>query len=339
MRIFASWLFPASGTLVLAGLCACSSASPSGFQNADGGGQLGAVGDGGSQGGLPGGNGDGGSGTPGKTLFYVHTNTTLYSVDPTNVAAAPTKIGDFDCIGGGGSNDSSMTDIGVAKDGSLYGVSQGAAYPLTISGSNVHCAAKWPLPSKNNNFYGLTVAPENTVAAAETLIAADDSGSLWKIDATTGATTQVGTLGTDPSSGQPWGLSGDIVFLANSGSPVGFATVRVKSTDPDTLIEVDVSKVVSGSASAMKAVIGKVAQGSGCAPPTSGSAPSVGTGFKSMYGIAAYEDKVYGFSHLGDIVQIDNNTGSACLLSADSSRSFSGAGVTTSAPVVPPTPR
>ncbi|MGH7280906.1 MAG: hypothetical protein ACRELY_05230, partial [Polyangiaceae bacterium] len=310
----------------------------SGFETGDCG-QLGAVGDGGSQGSLPSGGGADGGGTPGKTLFYVHTNTTLYSVDPSNIAAPPTQIGDFDCIGGGGGNDSSMTDLGVAKDGSLYAVSQSAAYPLTVSGSTVHCAAKWPLPGKNNNFYGLTVAPENTVATGETLIAADDSGALWKIDSTTGATTQVGTLGTDPSSGKAWGLSGDIVFLANGGSPVGFATVRVKSTDPDTLIEVDVSKVVPGTASAMKAVIGKVAQGSGCAAPTTGSAPSVGTGFKSMYGIAAYEDKVYGFSHLGDIVQIDNNTGSACLLSSDSSRSFSGAGVTTSAPVVAPTPR
>ncbi len=317
--------------LLFASICACGGTTGSGFTN-DG---LGGVsGDGGSAGSL-----GSGSSTTGKTLFYVHTNTTLYSVDPSNVSAPPTEIGDFDCIGGGGGNDSAMTDIGVAKDGSLYGVSQGSAYPLQISGSIVHCAATWPLPSKNNNFYGLTVAPENTVAAQEVLIAADDSGALWQIDSSTGATTQVGTLGTDPSSGKSWGLSGDIVFLANSGSPIGFATVRVKSTDPDTLIQVDVSKVLPGNGSALKTVIGKVAQGSGCAPPTSGSAPAVGTGFQSMFGIAAYEDKVYGFSHEGDIVQIDNNSGSACLLSTLASNAFAGAGVTTGAPVIPPTPR
>lgn len=327
-------------TVSLAMVWACGGSSGSGFQSGGGDGGLGSVGDGGSPGSLTGGDGGGGDGgASGPTLFYVHTNKTLYSVDPTSVSAPPTKIGDFDCIGSGSGQDSSMTDLGVAKNGDLYGVSQSYAYPLTVSGSTVHCAAKWPLPGKNNNFYGLTMAPENTVSTQEVLIAADDSGALWQIDATTGTTTQVGTLGTDPSTSQAWGLSGDIVFLANGGSPVGFATVRVKSTDPDTLIEVDVTKVKPGTASTMKAVIGTVQQGTGCPAPSSGSAPSPGTGFQSMYGIAAFDDKVYGFSHKGDIVQIDNSTGSACLLSAQPSTAFSGAGVTTSARVVPPTPR
>jgi hypothetical protein len=123
--------------------------------------------------------------------------------------------------------------------------------PLQITGSTVHCSATWPLPSKNTNFYGLTVAPEGTVATTEVLIAADGTGALWQIDATTGSTTQAGTLGTDPTTSQPWGLSGDIVFLANAGSPLGFATVRVTSTDPDTLIQVDVSLLKPGTASTM----------------------------------------------------------------------------------------
>ncbi|MGH7330443.1 MAG: hypothetical protein ACREJX_19005, partial [Polyangiaceae bacterium] len=68
----------ASGAFVaFAFFCACSGSSPSGFETGDGG-QLGAVGDGGSQGSLPSGGGADGGGTPGKTLFYVHTNTTLY---------------------------------------------------------------------------------------------------------------------------------------------------------------------------------------------------------------------------------------------------------------------
>jgi hypothetical protein len=338
------WIFDLSVCLLAAWGCGSASTGSGFASNGSDAGLGGSTSDGGNTdngGSLSGGgDGDGGSSaTAGKTLFYVHTDTTLYSVDPTNVSAAPTQIGDFDCIGSGSGKASAMTDLGVAKDGSLYGVSESAAYPLQITGSTVHCSATWPLPSANTNFYGLTVAPENTVATQEVLIAADGTGALWQIDATTGVTTQVGTLGTDPTTSQPWGLSGDIVFLANAGSPVGFATVRVKSTDPDTLIQVDVSLVKAGTASTMKAVIGKVAQGSSCAAPTVGSAPAVGTGFDSMFGIAAYEDKVYGFSHKGDIVQIDNNTGSACLLSSLTSMTFAGAGVTTSAPVVPPTPR
>ncbi len=316
---------------------ACGGGStPSGFGTADGGainngdGGLGGNGEGGLNG------GDGGTGVTTSSIFYVHTNTTLYTVDPAHLDAAPTMIGDFTCIGTGKGQDSSMTDIAVSKDGSIYAVSQSNAYPITISGSTVTCGTAWPLPGKNNNFYGLTVAPENTVAASEVLIAADDSGALWQIDQTTGATTQMGTLGTDPVSNKAWTLSGDIVFLANSGSPVGFATVRVVSTDPDTLIEVDVSKVKPGTGSTLASVRGVVMQAAGCAAPTTGATPAVGFGFKSMYGIAAYQDKVYGFSHLGDIVAINNTDGSACLLNSFGSQSFSGAGVTTSAPVIVP---
>ncbi|MEO8876035.1 MAG: hypothetical protein ABI461_10640 [Polyangiaceae bacterium] len=317
---------------------ACGGASAgNGFETPDAGSA--ASTEGGSlpddSGGLGGGGGDGSVAT-GPAIFYVHTNDTLYSVDPANVSAPPKMIGTFSCIGKGSGQESSMTDIAVAKDGSLYAVSQTAAHPLTISGSNVKCTATWPLPSKNNNFYGLTVAPENTVDTQETLIAADDSGGLWKIDSTTGFTTQVGTLGKDPSSGKAWGLSGDIVFLANGGSPIGFATVRVNTTDTDTLIQLDVSLVKPGTGSAMKSVRGKVQQKSGCAAPTTGTMPAVGFGFKSMYGIAAYQDKVYGFSHQGDIVEIDNSDGTACLLNNIGSSQFSGAGITTSAPVVAP---
>ncbi|MGH7282960.1 MAG: hypothetical protein ACRELY_15660 [Polyangiaceae bacterium] len=313
----------------------CGGTSPgNAFDATDAGGSAGDSGaiTSGEGGGLA--EGDGGGAT-GVTLFYVHTDTTLYSLDPTDVSATPTKIGDFDCITGSGSS-KAMTDIGVAKDGSLYGVSQQAAYPLTITGSTVHCAATWPLPGSSNNFYGLTVAPENTVDTPETLIAADNAGALYKIDANTGATTQVGTFGFDSSSGKKWVLSGDIVFLANSGSPVGFATVRTcdsngsNCSSTDTLIQIDVAKVKPGTQPTIKSVQGTVNKGAWC---TNASSPA---SFGSMYGIAAFQDKVYGFSREGDVVEIHNDDGSGCLVNAYSSMKFAGAGVTTSAPVIAP---
>ncbi|MEO9141222.1 MAG: hypothetical protein ABI332_03030 [Polyangiaceae bacterium] len=314
--------------LALGAFVGCGGASGNnGFADADAG--TGPAQDGGltkgenDSGGLSG--SDGGTTTVGPTIFYVHTDTTLYSLDPKDISATPTKIGDFDCIDGSGDT-AAMTDIGVAKDGTLYGVSQGAAYPLAIKSGSVHCVASWPLPSKSKGvFYGLTVAPENTVSTEETLIAADSAGALWKIDATSGITTQVGTFGGG------WGLSGDIVFLANGGSPIGFATVRKSSSDKtDTLIEIDVSKVKPGSAPVMKTVLGAVNEGSWC------TNPSPTKTFGSMYGIAAYQDKVYGFSRAGDIVEIHNDDGSGCLINAFPTMKFAGAGVTTSAPVVAP---
>ena len=95
------------------------------------------------------------------------------------ISAPIVTIGDFDCIGGSG-QPTSMTDIAVDKDANLYAVSQVAAYPLEIQGSVVHCKATWGLPSANV-FYGLTFAPENTVAVAETLVAADSGGDIYSI--------------------------------------------------------------------------------------------------------------------------------------------------------------
>jgi hypothetical protein len=268
----------------------------------------------------------------GKTLLYAHTDTTLYELDADNLSAPMKTIGDFDCVGG---SMGSMTDIGVTKDGKLFGVSTTAAYPLTVQGSTVHCEATWPLPA-NSRFYGLTVAPENTVAAGEVLIAANGAGELYQVDANTGNTTQMGTLGKDPQ-GVPYQLSGDIVFLANAGNPVGFATVRTcntakppKCATTDTLIEVDVKAVRPGIQSVLKSTRGLVKKGNWC---TNAASPAT---FGSMFGIAAFKDQVFGFSRAGDFIEIHNNDGTACLISSNTMDKFAGAGVTTSALVIAP---
>ena len=277
-----------------------------------------------------GGGTDGSAG--GKTLLYAHSNTTLYQLDPQNLTAPLQKIGDFDCVGNGPNQTSSMTDVAVDKNGNLYAVSQVAAYPLTIQGSVVHCAATWKLPSANV-FYGLTFAPENTVAAAETLVAADSGGDIWSIDSQ-GNTTILGNFGKD-SKGNTYELSGDIVFLANNGTPVGFATVRTcpnnQCQTTDTLVEIDVTKLKAGNTTSVtKSVRGTLHQGTNC--QNAQQPPSFG----KMYGIAAYEDQVYGFSHDTGIVAINNVDASVCLVSVPSGISFSGAGVTTVAPVIAP---
>ena len=276
--------------------------------------------------------GTGGAPASGVTLLYAHTDTTLYQIDPDHLDQPLVSLGDFDCVGKGKPSNA-MTDLAVTKDGKLFGVSEGAAFPLTLGAGTVHCESTWTLPQ--TKFYGLTVAPENTVTAAEVLIGADGDGGLWQIDATSGTPTQVGTLGSDPSSGKRWSLSGDIVFMANGGSPIGFATVRTcaksgSCTQNDTLIEVDVGAIKPGTQSVLKGVRGAVTKGSWC---TNASSP---TSFGSMFGIVAYQSRVYGFSRAGDIVEIHNDDGSGCLVSTDPSRKFAGAGVTTSAPVVAP---
>ncbi len=267
----------------------------------------------------------------GKALLYAHTNTTLYQLDPQDLTAPLQTVGDFDCIGGTGQA-TSMTDLAVDKNGNLFAVSQIAAYPLQIQGNVVHCSATWKLPS-GSAFYGLTFAPENTVNAAETLVAADSKGNVYSIDSQ-GNVLSLGNFGKD-SKNNAYELSGDIVFLANNGTPVGFATVRTcpngTCATSDTLVEIDMSKLKAGNVgSVVKSVRGVLHQGTSC--QNAAQPPSYG----KMYGIAAYEDQVYGFSHDTGIVAINNVDASVCLVSVPSGISFSGAGVTTVAPVIAP---
>lgn len=129
------------------------------------------------------------------------------------------------------------------------------------------------------------------------------------------------------------------MFLANNGSPVGFATVRDCEKPPstqycnttDTLLEIDLTQLKSATTqSVTKSIRGQIVpKANGC--PTGGQ-----QGFGGIYGIAAWNDKVFGFSHAGDVLSIEDVDGSACLLQSNSSTRWSGAGVTTIAPIVPP---
>jgi hypothetical protein len=323
------------------GLAACSSSGDDGGPSkfATGNGQYAEVDSGaggGSTQGLSGNDGDGGTAAAGDAdvVFYANSDTTLYQLDPNNLSAPLTTIGQFDCVPSG---TTVMTDIAVSKTGKVYGVSAAAAWPITITGSTVHCDAKWPL-SYDTHFNGLTFAPENTVAAEEVLIGGNAKGELWSIDTGTGASTQIGTLGTDTVSGLPWTISGDMVFMANGGNPIGFASVRTcppaaEYCSDDSLMEIDVKALKPGTQSVMKSIRGAVTRGSWC---TNSASPS---SFGSIFGVIAYQDKVYGFSRRGDFIEMHNDDGSGCLVDTNPNIAFAGSGITTIAPVTAPPPR
>jgi hypothetical protein len=351
----ASWLGP---SCIVAALCASLLGACAAGSNSNGlaGGGNGGAGTGGatstSSSGLGGGLGVGtggstGPGDAGTLHAYAHTNTVLFQLDPTQANLGLTQIGTFDCIGGGG-QDSSMTDIAVNEAGDLWGVSEHNVYQLQIQGSTVACLKTIPVNSPAT-FYGLTFAPVGVIGTTEALVAADTAGDLWVVDTTSGTLTQHGNFGTVPASdgqghtykyaGQPWELSGDIVFLANNGSPLGFATVRDCPSPPsssdcddtDTLIQIDTTLLAAAGAQVVtKSVRGEVVKAAGCTD-------TANSHYGSMYGIAAYQDKVYGFSHEGFIVSIDNNDGTACLVLSTPNDEWAGAAITTLAPVQPPT--
>ena len=344
-------------------LSACSGASTgSGFGDPDGGGSGGgSSGGGGSGGGGSGGGsdasfiGDGGFGgggadaaPPGKTLLYAHDNTSLYSIDPTSTTLASTLIGKFDCIGNGGPT--SMTDLGVDKSGNLFGVATDTIFlNMKISGGSVQCAqGAVPITGMSGvKFYGMSFAPVGTLDPnSETLVVGNTNGELYQVNTSSGALSLVGTFGNvpaqDPSgnsynnAGQPWEMSGDIVFLENNGKPIGFATLRDCPNPPsssgcnptDTLAQIDLVKMKANPNDPAAVVVrGQILKAPSC--------QDTNTGYGSMYGIAAFQDKVIGFSHDGFTVSIDNNLGTACLIAAVSQK-WAGAGVTTTVPVVAP---
>jgi hypothetical protein len=277
--------------------------------------------------------------------IYAHTGTELYEIDPVDPTLAPLDIGAFDCIGGA-DQDVAMTDIAVDHAGAIWGVSVHDIHQ--VDATTAHCTAI-SLGASAASLSGLTFAPVGVLDPnVEVLVGADTAGALWAV-ASNGTLTQHGTFGVVPANdgrghsypattvGKSWELSGDIVLVANSGSPVGFATVRDCPSPPstvgcdttDTLIELDITEIsAAGTAGVTKAVRGLIVKSAGCSD-------ALNTGYGSLFGIAAWGGDILGFGHAGATVRVSSTDGTACLV-ASSAMLWAGAGVTTLAPIVPP---
>ncbi len=311
------------------------------------------------------GTGGTGPGDGGSYLIYASTDTMMFTLDPTQAALTLTTVGTYDCIGPSGTpgqQSTAMTDLAVDQQQNIWGLSSYGVRPLTVQGTTVHCGAEIyvHVPDPNSTdpsfpyikFEALTFAPVGVIKpGAEALVAGNTAGGLYVIDPTASpAITQHGAFGTVPADdgrghaykypGMLWELSGDIVFLANGGSPVGFATVRDCPAPPDnmgcnqvdTLIEIDMTALATaGTQSVLKQIRGQVLEATSCGG-------SGGFGFGNLFGIASWNGDVYGFARSGDLLQISNDDGTACLVKTYPTDLFSGAAVTTLAPVTPPPP-
>lgn len=297
------------------------------------------------------------SGPPGGTpIVYANTDVDLWSLDPTTKAV--TKIGDF-----AGTTDP-ITDVAVNGDNAVFVNSETTLYTATLpSGGSgpVNLAVKATLPS-TAKFYALGFVPKGVLTADEALIAGDGAGNLYYLDVSSSTATaqNLGSFGVfatgdpDPGGkakpGDLWTLSGDVVFyLDPSGAPQGLATVRTCYTtssstkcnaDNDSLVAVDMNALKnnfttkSSTASLKKAFI-------------SGAS---GTGTGRLFGLGAWDDKVYAFSRNyngstsspavpPELVSIDASGTATVLQKFESAgtpqftNGWSGAGVTTKAKI------
>jgi hypothetical protein len=207
---------------------------------------------------------------------------------------AITMIGNFGWPSSVGSDQ--MTDIAIDKTGQMIGVSYTRVYRVDPTNAQATLLSS----SLGGAFNGLSFVPAAQLGQTgdDVLVGTENSdGKVYRVDPTTGQITQVGDMGASYAS------SGDMVAVE------GFGTVQtVPGSNGDTLV--------------------KLAPNSFAATPI-GS----GTGFSTLWGIAFWKNKIYGFADTGEFVLIDATTGVGTMVT-QTNQAWWGAAVTTLAPVI-----
>ncbi len=215
---------------------------------------------------------------------YAHTNRRLYRVDSTTFAIE--EVGPI--IFSDGINQ--MTDLAIDRQGNMVGISYRQVYAVDPDTARATLLAELDRP-----FNGLSFVP---VGDDEILLGTAQDGTVFRVDPTTGATTEVGNFGGGIGS------SGDVVGVFSLGT---LATAIRDDWASDHLVRID---------------------------PDSGVATDIAdTGVTHIWGLGFWQDRLYGFAEGGEFVVIDAVTGETELVE-ETGIEWWGAAVTTSAPVI-----
>lgn len=206
---------------------------------------------------------------------------------------AVTLVGKF----GWPSGSDQMTDIALDRKGKLTGISFDTVY--SVDPKTAACTYLAALDTLGSGtFNGLSYIAVQGADVKEVLMASAADGSLYEVDPATGKSKKLGAFGGG------LGSSGDLVSVKGLGT---LATVKQGFGLTDWLAKVD---------------------------PLTGAAAIIGdVGFKDVWGLGYWKDKVYGFSEGAQFILIDPKTGKGTAQSSGSA-AWWGAGVTTSAPVI-----
>jgi hypothetical protein len=266
------------------------------------------------------------TGTGGAPLIYAHTDTELYTMDPKSMAV--TLVGTFS---DGTTTLGSVTDLAVNAAGEVWVNTAGAIFRAAVPSAPgpVQLTKVTDITLKaSQKFYALGFTLPGTLGPDEKLVAGDNLGELYAVEAN-GTTVALGNFGTDAQSNR-YELSGDVMFFAVNGQPRGLATLRsCKGTTcvatNDLLAEIDVAAMQAAYTSKTPGNMRKSFLGTG-------------TGVGKLFGIGGWNDSVYAFSRNGtnpaELVQIGaNGVGKVLQSFPQISAGWSGAGVTTSASV------
>lgn len=232
-----------------------------------------------------------------SVLIFAHSRNTLYSFSPfTNTVE---EIGTFTLPGGESAPE--MTDLAVNADNEIYTVSNDELFrvdPITAESTRIGA-----LTLGSDQVFALTFLVPGELGPGETLVGATNEGVVYRIDPMNAACTRVGQY---PDG---WQSSGDLVSVQGLGT---FATIRGNEATSDLLAFVrftDAGIVLSRRGD--------------------------GTGYMRLFGLGYWGSKLYGFSGGGELIEIDRDTGTGTIATADTGTSqFWGAGVTTRVPVI-----
>jgi hypothetical protein len=220
-------------------------------------------------------------------VVYAHSDDTLYQLDPTTNAI--TVIGTF-------SGCSDVIDIAVDESSDAYVTTESGFYKLDLTSAACTHIADGSYPNS------LSFVPKGTLDPNVEALVGYNGATYVRIDTTSGAVTNVGSLSGGYSS------SGDIVSVIGGGT---FLTVNGNGCS-DCLLQVD--------------------------PATGNLIQNYGSvSHSNVFGLAFWGGTAYGFDDQGDVFSIDVSNGQIVTTAipvpnAPSGLSFWGAGSTTSAP-------
>jgi hypothetical protein len=238
----------------------------------------------------------------GDTVIYAHSRDTLFSLSPTDLVV--TEIGPFRLPDG--SPAPYMLDLAVDADGNVYTSSDSALFTVDPETATATEVGDFGLGSER--LFALSFLAPGEYAEGETLIGATNEGAYYEVDR---ATARATLLGQYPDG---WQSSGDIVSVAGLGT---FATVRRTDFPSDVLVQI----VFSPDGSSTTLVKGPIQNSS--------------RNFTELFGVGYWGRVLYGFSNMGELIEIDRDTGRGTLVTTMTGTSqFWGAGVTTRAYVL-----
>mgnify|MGYP000971962656 CR=1 FL=1 len=241
---------------------------------------------------------------------YAHGDHVLYKIDLANKSLV--TVGNFNApmvtLPNGKMAEDVVTDIAVAPDNTIYGISH--EYLYRVDAKDAHVTSIGAVTQCGQDNVALTTTPDGT------LYAADFKGAFCKIDITTRPPTVkvVGMLGGNLA------VSGDLVAVKDGTI---FATAYN----------------LNNGATQMNNTLIKIDPATGRATQTIGA-----TGFPRLYGAAFDQGVVFGFTHdgSGDVITIDPKTGKGSLYKTftdpmtNMGISFAGAGVNSMVQAPPP---